>query len=133
MLKDKLTKQEMLQIRSRHKDDEYDKLKLKKNFKMIHISKSSRGCYGKPAPLKNYIENYKSKRIPCEHPNHWQWGKGTRNGQKLYYPADEMFIQKWEMTEQEMDAAIKAYDMFSLEMKPRIICRNCADNILKIK
>lgn len=64
----------------------------------------------------------------CEHQKHWEWGNGTRNGQKLYYPIKDMFYQKWHLTEDELNAAIEQFDMFSLEMRGRIICKNCANH-----
>ena len=104
---------------------------------MSAICGATRGHYGKPITLKEsgikgcIDENYNKHPLPekwgCEHPMHWQLGKGTRNGQKLYYPTKEMFVQKWEMTNKEMEEAVECYDMFSLEMKPRLICKNCAE------
>ena len=102
---------------------------------MIHIYRATRGRYTKPVPMsesgtKWIDEEYNEVDAPpkchCGHPKHWEWGKGTRNGQKLIFPTNEMFYQKWHMTKKEMDMAIKQFDMASLEMTPRIICADCA-------
>ena len=66
------------------------------------------------------------KKYPCAHDKHWQWGRGTRNGQKLYYLTKEMFYQKWHLTKNEIEEAVEQYDIFSLEMTGRIICGECA-------
>lgn len=105
---------------------------------MSAICGASRGNYGKPILISEsgirkciddeYNEYPFPEKMACDHPDHWKLGSGTRNGQKLYYPVNEMFIQKWEMTEEEMEQAVEAYDMFSLEMKPRILCKNCANH-----
>lgn len=107
---------------------------------MIHIYRATRGRYKKPVSISkvkiNWIdENDKPTtapvKYPCGHPKHWEWGNGTRNGQKLYYPIGEMFKQKWHMTKKEVIEAVDCFDMASLEMNGRIICENCAKNELK--
>ena len=100
----------------------------------------SRGRYAKPIPISetkiNWIDeddeenSTAPEKYPCKHSKHWEWGNGTRNGQKLYYPTEEMFYQKWHLTRKEMKAAIEQYDMFSLEMTGRIICKECAEREL---
>jgi hypothetical protein len=101
------------------------------------ICGASRGRYGKPEPLEiewmdqNGNTSKAPEKYPCEHFKHWEWGKGTRNGQKLYYPTETMYWQKWELTDEELEEAIDQYDMFSIEMTGRIICSNCAENELK--
>jgi hypothetical protein len=101
----------------------------------------SRGRYLMPVPVMeakiNWAEEQEGdveipEKYPCEHDNHWLWGKGTRNGQKLYYPTMEMFYQKWHLTDDELKEAIDQYDIFSLEMTGRIICRECAKKELEI-
>ena len=95
----------------------------------------SRGGYIKPVPMTEMNFQWEDEdgnpidtplKYACEHDNHWNWGKGTRNGQKLYYPLEEMFYQKWKLTDKEMKEAIEEYDIFSLEMRGRIICKNRA-------
>ena len=96
----------------------------------------SRGRYIKPILfIKSGIKFVDEDYIPtetteefcaCEHIKHWSWGKGTRNGQKLYYPTNEMYYQKWHMTRKELNEAINQFDIFSLEMTGRIICPDCA-------
>lgn len=102
------------------------------------ICGASRGRYGNPVPVpdvnvKWLDDNEEPTTVPekyaCEHPKHWNWGKGTRNGQKLYYPINEMFFQKWELTDKELDEAVEDFDMFSLEMPSRIICENCKNKL----
>ena len=104
---------------------------------LIHICRATRGKYVKPIPIFgseiNWVDdNYNTTTAPekhsCEHPKHWEWGNGTRNGQKLYYPLKEMFLQKYHLTKKELHEAVKQYDMASIEMKGRIICKNCADH-----
>src|SRR3990172_10324303 len=102
---------------------------------MIHIYRATRGKYGKPIPVPEsgmkWIDDQGSEiepplKQPCEHPKHWQWGRGTRNGQCLYFATDAMFLQKWEMTKREQREAVKQYDMASLEMPPRLLCPDCS-------
>jgi hypothetical protein len=96
----------------------------------------SRGRYIKPIPVKGsklrfvndeYEEIPMPKKLGCEHPKHWEWGPGTRNGQRLNYPPEEMYWQKWHMTKKEVMEAAKQYDMFSLDMPGRILCKACAE------
>src|SRR3990172_8553211 len=100
----------------------------------------SRGHYIQPIAVEQAKINWTDeedepilipKKYPCEHDGHWKYGKGTRNGQKLYYPPEEMFWQSWHLTDEEMNEAIKNYDMFSLEMTGRIICREFAEREMK--
>ena len=79
----------------------------------------------------NEIEINPNEKYACQHSKHWEWGNGTRNGQKLYYPLNQMYYQKWHLTKKELNEAIEQYDMFSIEMRGRIICRNCALHELK--
>lgn len=92
----------------------------------MRISRPTRGGYRSIEPFSDRFGVHPDARIACGHPDHWKWGKGTRNGQKLYYLAKEMYVQNYEMTDREMNEAIEGYDMFSLEMKPRILCSHCA-------
>lgn len=94
----------------------------------------SRGKYVKPVPFPKsgikFVDEDSGRivhplKYPCEHPEHWKWGRGTRNGQKLYYSLKEMFYQKWYLTKKELHESVKNYDMFSLEMQGRTICENC--------
>lgn len=105
---------------------------------LIHIYSATRGKYKKPVPFDasgiRFVDCLGKAIGPpekhaCEHSKHWQWGKGTRNGQRLYYPLIEMFVQKWHMTKKELKEAIEAYDMASLEMQHIIICANCAKRL----
>ena len=100
----------------------------------------SRGRYIQPVPVSNAKINWMDeednpisipKKYPCTHEKHWEWGKGTRNGQKLYFHTEEMFWQKWKLTDKELKEAIRQYDMFSLEMRGRIICQYCAEREMK--
>ena len=109
---------------------------------MIHILRATRGGYQKPIPLSeaglkwvddNHNKTKRPLKQPCDHPKHWEWGKGTRNGQKLWYPLSKMFYQKWHLTDKQLKQAIKQYDMASLEMRGRIICKDCADKELSEK
>lgn len=101
----------------------------------------SRGRYIQPVPVSDAKVNFideednpivRPKKYPCGHDKHWEWGKGTRNGQKLYFRTEEMFWQAWHLTENEMKEAIDQYDMFSLEMRGRIICKECAEMELNL-
>lgn len=71
----------------------------------------SRGKYVKPVPFPKsgikFVDEDSGRivhplKYPCEHPEHWKWGRGTRNGQKLYYSLKEMFYQKWYLTKKEL-------------------------------
>lgn len=113
-------------------------IRLQIGNKMMCTCGPTRGKYSKPVPFNdsplNFVDDdYNTMppplKHPCDHPEHWNWGNGTRNGQKLYYPLAEMFVQKWHLTQKELKAAIAEYDMFSLEMPTRIICANCASKI----
>jgi hypothetical protein len=104
----------------------------------ISICGVSRGRFIKPVPADQikWVDEEDNPTTPpvkygCEHPDHWKFGKGTRNGQKLYYPTNKMFWQKWHLTKKEMNEAIKCYDMFSIEMRGRIICKECAERIFQ--
>jgi hypothetical protein len=103
----------------------------------------SRGKYIKPvlyieSGIKFIDDDYNEiivsieEKYPCEHPGHWPLGNGTRNGQKLYYPLKDMYYQKWHLTEEELNEAVEQFDMFSLEMHGRIICKNCAQHEIQI-
>lgn len=101
----------------------------------VHILRASRGGYANAIPVgkagikwvdDDFNETTPPEKIRCEHPKHWEWGTGTRNGQKLWFPLGEMFAQKWKMTKQQLKEAVEQYDMASLEMKTRLICNNCA-------
>lgn len=101
----------------------------------VHILYATRGRWGKPVPVLESTIRWigedeqptkPPKKARCQHPNHWQWGNGTRNGQKLIYPLEELFFQKWEMTKKELRDAIKQFDMASLDISSRVICKNCA-------
>jgi hypothetical protein len=104
------------------------------------ICGATKGKYGRPVPVKesgiSFIdEEYNTAVDPplksaCGHAKHWQWGNGTRNGQKLYYPTNEMYVQKWELTEDELNKAVNEYDMLSIEVPTILICANCAEHEL---
>ena len=108
----------------------------------VHVICATRGKYSKPIPLLEagirWIDDNDEPTTPpnkaaCRHPKHWEWGTGTRNGQKLNYPLSELFYQKWHLTKKEMSAAIKEYDMASLDVPSRIICKNCLEKLNQIK
>lgn len=101
------------------------------------ICGASRGHYGKPIDVYSsgikWIDDDENdieppEKTACEHSNHWKWGNGTRNGQKLYYPTQNMFVIFWELTDEELKEAIDQFDMFSLDMPTKVICENCAIN-----
>ena len=100
-----------------------------------HIYRATRGKYVKPVPITKATINWVDeegnpdtppKRLKCDHPKHWEWGTGTRNGQKLWYTYSEMFLQKYHLTKKELKEAVDEYDMASLENNNRFICANCA-------
>lgn len=98
---------------------------------MIHIYRATRGRYLKPVPVSptqefmddDYNVVKQPKKCHCEYSGH--------TSRKLWYPTSEMFFQQWRLTKKELNQAIKDYDMASLEMRSRIICHDCADEILK--
>ena len=90
----------------------------------------SRGKYMPPIPVKKAKlrfenDNYKRVKRPekyyCEHEEH--------NQRKKNFPLQKMFYQDWHLTKKELNEAIYNYDIFSLEMKGRIICGDCAKKI----
>jgi len=100
----------------------------------------SRGRYIQPVAVNKEKINWTDEednpiaipeKYPCQHDDHWKYGKGTRNGQKLYSPTEEMFWQKWKLTDKELKEAMKQFDIFSLEMSGRIICKECAEREIK--
>jgi len=44
---------------------------------------------------------------------------------------EDMFVQVWELTNKEIEEAIKNYDMMSLEPVHRYICKDCYKKIKK--
>ncbi len=101
-----------------------------------HIYRATRGKYDKPIPIAESGLKFVNEdgdilsppiKHSCGHSKHWEWGKGTRNGQKLYFPITEMFVQFWKLTKKEMKVALNQYDMASLEMPTIIICKDCAE------
>lgn len=109
---------------------------------MIHIYGATRGNYGNPIPIlesdinwidEEYLKTSPPKTCKCDHPKHWEWGRGTRNGQKLWYLTNEMFCQKWILTKKQMHEAVNQYDMASLEMPTIIICKHCAEKELALR
>jgi len=96
---------------------------------VIHICGATRGHYGKPILLKDlgikkFIDpdtqkEYKiPKKLRCDSSKH--------EGRKVWFPWQKMYVQKWELTEEELKQAEKEYDIFSLDMPPLIICHECA-------
>lgn len=108
----------------------------------MHIAKATKGRYAKPIPISDipqlqWINESEEpceapEKYPCDHPDHWLWGKGRRNGQKLYYPTQEMYYQKWDLSEEDFNEALETYDILSLDMPPRIICKNCMEKATKL-
>ena len=105
--------------------------------KYIHICKA-KGRYGKPIPIKDvkirWISELTGKEVKppkiysCEHPKHYFW-----SGRRKRFPLEEMYVQKWELTEKEFEEAVEKADYIALEMigHIRIICPNCAKKILE--
>lgn len=78
-----------------------------------------------PASSLRWVNDYGKpvkppKRLRCEYPLH-----PTRL--KRWWPLEQMWAQRWEMTREEFDQAIEAYDIFALEMGHRILCPHCAE------
>lgn len=105
----------------------------------IHICKA-KGRYSKSIPIKDikirWISEETGKEIKppkiysCEHPKHYLW-----SGRKKRFSLEEMYVQKWELTEEEFKEATERADYVTLEMigHIRIICSNCAKKILELK
>jgi len=95
---------------------------------MLHICGASKGKYGKPILLKDSgitkftdpdtLKEYKiPQKLRCESSKH--------EGRKVWFLWQEMYIQKWELTEEELERAEEEYDIFSLDMPPLILCSGC--------
>jgi len=106
----------------------------------IFICGPSKGKYSEPIPIEKagitwVDDDYHTVNAPkkhrCEHPNHFNWSFGSKNGRKLIYKTSEMFYQKFVLTKEELKIAIDEYDIFSLDMSGRIICKNCAEKEIK--
>ena len=97
------------------------------------ICGASRGHYGPPwridgaRGIKQWV-NEEDKRmrppefISCEGPEHWD----PKDGRRRRYLRQNCSIQKWVLTKAELKAAIRDYDMLSLDMPPRLLCPFCA-------
>lgn len=48
---------------------------------------------------------------------------------KKSFETKDMFYQIWTLTKEELEKAINEFDIFSLEMRPRILCSGCAEKI----
>lgn len=98
---------------------------MKKTIYGGAICGAGRGRYGKPqSALKlKWVDIKNNKKIKCESNKH--------RSKKLWYPIKKMFYQEWELTEKELKEAIKAFDIFSLEMTGRFICSVCAKEEVK--
>ena len=111
----------------------------------VIICIASRGRYSEPIaytkkPLNwvnedlNFPEPIKPPlKFCCEDSRHFDnlqiaknKGETKLHGNTESFPLNEMFIQRWVLTEKETQEAIRDYDMFSLEMQPKIICKFCA-------
>jgi len=105
---------------------------------LIWVCGPTKGRYLEPIPFRESGIRFigedgkpirRPSKHPCEHPNHWKWKKENR----LWYSLSKMFYQRWYLTEEEIKEAVAKWDIFSLEMKGRIICEHCARAISKIK
>jgi len=85
-----------------------------------------KGHWGEPIPAtllgwrtKTGREANPPKLISCEHPKH--------QGKRKRFPLVEMYYQRWELTEEKLEKAVKKYEMRSLEPFGRFICRQCKE------
>ncbi len=85
-----------------------------------------RGRFLEPIPVKSakieWVDDEGRRVRPprvfsCEDPGHM--------GRVKKFPYSKMYVQKWRLTPKELRDAVKEYDMFSLEMRLRIICPGC--------
>ena len=96
-----------------------------------NICGASRGQYGKPKPLKDFPLKWVSeetgrpiktpKKVECEYPKHEIYG----DGRQKWYLIESCYVQHWKLTKKELREATRDWDMFSLEMRPRILCPKC--------
>ncbi len=98
---------------------------------VIHICRPTLGGYGEPRPARELAfvndegERTKAPReLRCEGSEHV--------GRKYKFPVSEMYFRSWQLTDEELSLAIDRFDMFSLEVPPQIICKNCV-NVLASK
>jgi hypothetical protein len=97
----------------------------------IHICGASKGHWGEIIPAKKikWISETTGRRVKppkflsCECEYH--------QGKKKKVAVEDMYVQLWELTDEEIDEAIKNYDMMSLEPIKRYICKDCYEKIKK--
>jgi hypothetical protein len=54
----------------------------------------------------------------CEHEAH--------RGMNRRYLTRYMYCQTWQLTNEELSEVLRDFDIMSLDMPPRIICKRCA-------
>lgn len=95
----------------------------------VYVCGPRRGRYGPPAPVDEAIKEWVSgatgrrvkppRTLPCY--------RCCRLGRRRFrYPREEMYVQRWELSEEELLQAMEEYDFMSLDVPPRFLCRDCA-------
>ncbi|MDP2661879.1 MAG: hypothetical protein Q8R28_14230 [Dehalococcoidia bacterium] len=95
----------------------------------------TRGHYGRPwridgpRGIKRWLDgNEQPLRAPrivyCEHPQHRWWATARPNRTRFLRAAG--YVQRWVLSKREIRRAVKAWDIFSLDMPSRLVCPTCA-------
>lgn len=100
----------------------------------VYVCGPRRGRYGPPVPVDEAIKEWVSdatgrrvkppRTLPCD--------RCRRLGRRRFrYPREEMYVQRWELSEEELHQAVEEYDFMSLDVPPRFLCRDCARQVGK--
>lgn len=88
----------------------------------------SRGHYGRPYRIDGprgvtqWVSAERSVKPPrflyCWHPKH--------SARRRRFAPGTGYVQRWTLTKRELHAAIRDWDVFSLDMPARFVCSSCA-------
>ena len=97
----------------------------------IHICGASKGHWGRviPATRMKWTSEITGRRV--KPPKYLSCECEYHQGRKKKVAVENMYVQLWELTDEEIDEAIKNYDIMSLEPIKRYICKDCYKKIKK--
>ena len=97
----------------------------------IHICGATKGHWGRviPATRIEWVSWNTGKKV--KPPKYLSCECELHQGKKKKVAVEDMFVQLWELTDEEIDEAIKNYDIISLESIERYICKDCYEKIKK--
>lgn len=93
-----------------------------------YICGTSMGRYSNPISITEVNIRWKNengkrvkspKKLRCEN-------ECIGHPKQCWFPYNEMYIQKWLLTNEETTQAIKNSDIYSLSMPSKILCPHCA-------